>query len=204
MKISRMPAFSGGYSRLQNTDTGKEETKKTDKSSAAESSAAASNKKNSSSLPDEVVKQIQSMAREGASKGVYMGPQYANFCKQYKQANITPDYSKLTSRLTSMLNQTPYTGNNLWGELFGYSYEIGVGVTKNFISVCDQSGDEVLFFDSTQGWIPRPSKAENQFHSEAAAIYSEAYSAARAEMKTQGTTSSAAAMETGTNFEMRA
>lgn len=183
MNISRIPTFSSSYGRLQNTNMGKGETKETDKSSALESSAITSKKKNSSSLPDEVVKQIQNMAREGASKGVYMGAKYATFCKQYKKTNITPDYSKLQSRLLFMLNETPYTGNNLWGKLFGFSYEMGVGVTHNFISVRNQSGDEVLFYDSRQGWIQRPSKAENQFHREAAAIYSEAYSAARSEMK---------------------
>lgn len=178
--------------------------KKKDKSFSTKSSAATSKKKSISSLPDEVVKKIQKMAQDGASKGVYMGEKFASFCKQYKQANITPDYSKLQSRLLSMLNRTPYTGNNLWGELSGFSYNMGVGVRQNFISVSDQSGRELLFYSSRNGWTQFSSKKEDQFYSEVTAIYSEAYSVARAEMKAQGTSGCVAEMEPGTSFEMRA
>lgn len=135
-------------------------------------------------LPDSVAENIQKMASEDAQNGVYMGEKFVHFCKQYKQTNLTPDYSNLKLRLMSLLNRQSYTGRNLLFNLFGYSCKMGVGLTQNFISVCDKSGDEVLFYDSNQGWIARPSKAENRFQSEATDVYYRAYKAARMEMKT--------------------
>lgn len=208
MNISSIPLFSGSYrtAKLQKTNAEENNASKTEKSTSTQN-AASSSTKNTSSLPDAVVEQIQSMAREGASQGVYMGEKYAAFCKEYKQANITPDYSQLKSSAMSMLNQlkqAPYTGENIFGQLFGFSFEMGAGVTQDFISIKDKSGDTVLIYDSRQGWINWSSKAENAFHKEAAAIYSKEYSAARAEMKTQASSDNTAATEVGANFEMRA
>ena len=203
MNITGIPTFLNSYSnRLKNNNTGKIKVGKMDKNPTSENISMASEKKNTSSLSDNAVEYIQKMAREGAAEGVYMGKKYADFCRQYKQAYITPDYSKLQFRLTSMLIRMPYTGKNTFCNLFGFSCKMGVGLTQSFISVCDKSGDKILFYDSRHGWIKRPSKAENQFHDEAAAIYMEAYDAARAEMKTKELSDSTAMKNFG--FDIKA
>jgi len=91
----------GGFSRL-NSQT----TVRADQTTSTENTFG---KKNTSSLPDEVVENIQKMAREGAKKCVYMGDQYGAYINAYKTQHISPNRSKLISLMTPMLMNAKYT-----------------------------------------------------------------------------------------------
>ncbi|WP_446897168.1 hypothetical protein ACSVC9_09065 [Clostridium sp. LBM24168] len=58
-----------------------------------------------------------------------------------------------------------------------------VGATGSSMFIYDQNGDEVLSYSSNTGWAEGHTRAEDQFYDETTAIYHEAYTAARADMK---------------------
>lgn len=157
------------------------------KDASVEDVSAISQKKNTSSLPDDVVESIQKMAREDASKGVYMDDEFISYNKQYMQSHVSPNRTNLISILTPMLNRAKYTNGlpNLFQlpDLF-YTGTLQVGaLTGASMSICDKSGTEILSYDNNNGWLSHPTKQENQYQSETTAVYHEAYAAARAEMK---------------------
>lgn len=157
------------------------------KSGISNSNISQVGKKNSSPLSEEVVNKIKTLAKEGAEKGIYMGERYHNFYRQcVETANLRPDFSHLKANISSLLNRTPYSQNNLFGQIFGYSVEMGVGLTNDFARVCDQNGNDILWYDSRRGWVQFPTKEEEEFERATTAIYAEAYSLARSEMREKG------------------
>lgn len=163
----------------------KVETLETDKGASTESTSATSKKKNTTSLSDSVVKKIQEMAQEGATKSVYMGNDYVSYINSYKK-HVSPDRSKLISLMTPILMKARYTnGLPYFFRITGLPFtgQMCVGTTGSSMFIYDQNGDEVLSYSPNTGWAEGHTKAEDQFYDETTAIYHEAYIAARADMK---------------------
>ena len=187
----------GGFSRL-NSQT----TVRADQTTSTENTFG---KKNTSSLPDEVVENIQKMAREGAKKGVYMGDQYGAYINAYKTQHISPNRSKLISLMTPMLMNAKYTNGlpsffQLPGLPFTGMLQVGARNGAS-MSIYDNSGTEILSYDCRNGWLPHQSQAEGEFYDETTAIYHEAYAAARAEMQTGSVQSSGIATISGLDMK---
>lgn len=156
------------------------------KDASVEDVSAISPKKNTSSLPDDVVENIQQMARKGASEGVYMGKDYISYVNSYKKQNVSPNRSSLISLLTPIITNAKYTnGYPAAFTLKGLPFtgQMCVGATGTSMSIYDENGDELLSYGSNTGWVEGHTRAEDQFYDETTAVYHEAYAAARAEMK---------------------
>jgi hypothetical protein len=140
-------------------------------------------------VSEKLKEEIQKWAKEGASKGVYMGEKYAAFIQKYRNAHVSPDYSKLKMQLLGRLNTLKSRGcykSRFLMKMSGFSCSLEIGSFHDYISVRNGKGDILLSYDSRQGWSESLTDDELRFHKETTAIYSEAYSATRAAMREQG------------------
>ena len=148
----------------------------------AENTSATTEFENNTSLPDEFVKTIREMAKEGAQKGVYKGDEYIAFMNAYKKQHISPDRPKLLMGLNKILSTLPRIVNRFQTfSLMGC--RATVDFYSSFSTFYNSNGEKIMTCDSDGDVMEFPTKAENKFHSEMNALYEEAYDAARAEMK---------------------
>ena len=198
-----LSSISGTYynPRTRGTDTKSSLSKSNDIAGKATEETAATDKvKNTSSLPDKVFENIQRMAKEDAKKNIYMDDEFVSYINNYKKQHIGPNRAKLISMLNPMIANAKYTnGRPTFFSLMGFSVQYNVGALHGaHISVRDGDGTEFLTYSPTNGrWLEHPTKAENQFHDEAANVYCAAFDAARAEIKAQAAGGAAAAPTSG-------
>lgn len=199
-----LSSISGTYynPRTRGTDTKSSLSKSNDIAGKTTEEAAATDKvKNTSSLPDKVFENIQRMAKEDAKKGIYMDNEFVSYINTYKKQNISPNRSKLMTLLNPLITNARYTnGGATFFSLQGFTVKYHVdSFNTAYMSVRDNSGQQILSYTPPPGggWVAMPTKEENQFYDEATAVYYEAYSAARAEIKAQAAGGAATAPTNG-------
>ena len=96
-----------GMSQAASTKFSREDTVEISGKKDAENTSATTEFENNTSLPDEFVKTIREMAKEGAQKGVYKGDEYIAFMNAYKKQHISPDRPKLLMGLNKILSTLP-------------------------------------------------------------------------------------------------
>ena len=175
-------AVAKGMSQAASTKFSREDTVEISGKKDAENTSATTEFENNTSLPDEFVKTIREMAKEGAQKGVYKGDEYIAFMNAYKKQHISPVRPKLLMGLNKILSTLPRIVNR-----FRTFSLMGCRATVDFYSsfstFYNSNGEKIMTCDSDGDVMGFPTKAENKFHSEMNALYEEAYDAARAEMK---------------------
>lgn len=173
-----------GMSQATSTKFSREDTVEISGKKDAEDASASTEFENNTSLPDEFVKTIREMAKEGAQKGVYKGDEYIAFMNAYKKQHISPDRPKLLMGLNKILSSLPRIVNRFQTfSLMGC--RATVDFYSSFSTFYNSNGEKIMTCDSDGDVMEFPTKAENKFHSEMNALYEEAYDAARAEMKAQ-------------------
>ena len=171
-----------GMSQATSTKFSREDTVEISGKKDAEDASASTEFENNTSLPDEFVKTIREMAKEGAQKGVYKGDEYIAFMNAYKKQHISPDRPKLLMGLNKILSSLPRIVNRFQTfSLMGC--RATVDFYSSFSTFYNSNGEKIMTCDSDGDVMEFPTKAENKFHSEMNALYEEAYAAARAEMK---------------------
>lgn len=171
-----------GMSQAASTKFSREDTVEISGKKDAENTSATTEFENNTSLPDEFVKTIREMAKEGAQKGVYKGDEYIAFMNAYKKQHISPDRPKLLMGLNKILSTSPRIVNRFQTfSLMGC--RATVDFYSSFSTFYNSNGEKIMTCDSDGDVMEFPTKAENKFHSEMNALYEEAYDAARAEMK---------------------
>ena len=171
-----------GMSQAASTKFSREDTVEISGKKDAENTSATTEFENNTSLPDEFVKTIREMAKEGAQKGVYKGDEYIAFMNAYKKQHISPDRPKLLMGLNKILSTLPHIANRFQTfSLMGC--RATVDFYSSFSTFYNSNGEKIMTCDSDGDVMEFPTKAENKFHSEMNALYEEAYDAARAEMK---------------------
>ena len=169
-------------SQAASTKFSREDTVEISGKKDAENTSATTEFENNTSLPDEFVKTIREMAKEGAQKGVYKGDEYIAFMNAYKKQHISPDRPKLLMGLNKILSTLPRIVNRFQTfSLMGC--RATVDFYSSFSTFYNSNGEKIMTCDSDGDVMEFPTKAENKFHSEMNALYEEAYDAARAEMK---------------------
>lgn len=173
-----------GTPQTSNTKFSREDIVEISGKKDAEDTSATTEFENNTSLPDEFVKTIREMAKEGAQKGVYKGDEYIAFMNAYKKQHISPDRPKLLMGLNKILSTLPRIVNRFQTfSLMGC--RATVDFYSSFSTFYNSNGEKIMTCDSDGDVMEFPTKAENKFHSEMNALYEEAYDAARAEMKAQ-------------------
>ena len=171
-----------GMSQAASTKFSREDTVEISGKKDAENTSATTEFENNTSLPDEFVKTIREMAKEGAQKGVYKGDEYIAFMNAYKKQHISPDRPKLLMGLNKILSTLPHIVNRFQTfSLMGC--RATVDFYSSFSAFYNSNGEKIMTCDSDGDVMEFPTKAESKYYSETTAIYAEAYDAARAEMK---------------------
>lgn len=198
------PSVSGTYysQRTRGADTKNSSSKSSDIAGKATEETAATDKvKNTSSLPDKVFENIQRMAKEDAKKNVYMSDEFGAYRQSTMKQYVSPNRSKLMMMLNPMIANARYTnGQSTFLSLMGFSVEYSVGAMFGaYMTVRDSSGQEILSYTPPQngGWVSNYTKEESQWMDDTRAVYYEAYSAARAEIKAQAASGAATAPTSG-------
>lgn len=175
-------AVAKGMSQAASTKFSREDTVEISGKKDAENTSATTEFENNTSLPDEFVKTIREMAKEGAQKGVYKGDEYIAFMNAYKKQHISPDRPKLLMGLNKILSTLPHIVNRFQTfSLMGC--RATVDFYSSFSAFYNSNGEKIMTCDSDGDVMEFPTKAESKYYSETTAIYAEAYDAARAEMK---------------------
>lgn len=175
-------AVAKGMSQAASTKFSREDTVEISGKKDAENTSATTEFENNTSLPDEFVKTIREMAKEGAQKGVYKGDEYIAFMNAYKKQHISPDRPKLLMGLNKILSTLPHIVNRFQTfSLMGC--RATVDFYSSFSTFYNSNGEKIMTCDSDGDVMEFPTKAESKYYSETTAVYAEAYDAARAEMK---------------------
>ena len=175
-------AVAKGMSQAASTKFSREDTVEISGKKDAENTSATTEFENNTSLPDEFVKTIREMAKEGAQKGVYKGDEYIAFMNAYKKQHISPDRPKLLMGLNKILSTLPHIVNRFQTfSLMGC--RATVDFYSSFSAFYNSNGEKIMTCDSDGDVMEFPTKAESKYYSETTAVYAEAYDAARAEMK---------------------
>lgn len=186
-------AVAKGMSQAASTKFSREDTVEISGKKDAENTSATTEFENNTSLPDEFVKTIREMAKEGAQKGVYKGDEYIAFMNAYKKQHISPDRPKLLMGLNKILSTLPRIVNRFQTfSLMGC--RATVDFYSSFSTFYNSNGEKIMTCDSDGDVMEFPTKAESKYYSETTAVYAEAYDAARAEMKAQAAGSTEASL----------
>lgn len=153
------------------------------------------------SLPDDMAKKIQEMAKNDAEKGIYMGEEFVSCKIQFREDYVSPDRASLIAKLTPMVQNAKYIDGlehsfslldmvtekiQSWSGKNVGTGKIHVGANGYVtMSICNNHGEEILAYNSFGGggWTSVPTKAEFQYDKTTTAVYLAAYQAARSEMK---------------------
>ena len=141
-------------------------------------------------LSKKEISSLIALARKGASIGEYMGDNTGgNFIREYVKKNVTPDYSAIKSHIIGSFKRNQSLGmtrKDYCGNYSNYSFNCQMGMFHNYAVVFDILGREILRYDSRNGWWQPSNAEEKKAYKEMTAIYYEAYTEARAEMREQG------------------
>lgn len=161
-----------------------------------------------SAITEEFTKQIQEMAREDAKKGIYMGNEFCQMTDAHMRKFVSPNRVGPIAQASAMMNQlfdehAPML--TLLDRLLGnHTVKIQHDPTCHgqTAEIRDPNGEVIATYNTFGGgWCPSQTKEEGKFYSETAAIYAEAFSSARAEMKAEGQIPAASS---GSSVDLRA
>ncbi|MDO4766501.1 MAG: hypothetical protein Q4A29_10595 [Eubacteriales bacterium] len=169
---------------------------KNSKSTSVDTLELSNSGRKKSGLSRDVINTIREFAKRDAKIGDYMSDEYNNFQRNYVKNNISPDRSVLMAK-ASPLVPSPKDGVRSFFKYYGLPdvslVDILLGSEKytasrkmNYVSVKDKNGVEVLSWSQNAGWLSHPSPEEEAFWDAETAIYAEAFSEARAEMRANG------------------
>ena len=173
------------------------------------------NKKNSKDLaavPDWMKEQIKEIAKKDVSENTYMGGgvggEFIKMRQAYLKEHISPDRDKykglLQSKLSSFTNKSvkeidyflllidPEYKDTV-GKKGKVAVSLGdagnmtvsVGSSRIHADIYDENGENIISFNSVNGWIPSNTKAELLFYGATSALYSAAHDEAEAEINAQ-------------------
>lgn len=160
-------------------------------SSPAKSGKSARTAENA--ITEELTKKIQDMAKEDAKKGIYMGNEFCQVTDAHMRKFVSPDRAGPIAQANAMMNRlfdehAPML--ELLDRLLGNNtVKIQHDPTCHgqTAEIRDSNGEVIATYNTFGGgWCPSQTKEEGKFYSETAAIYAEAFKAARAEMKAEG------------------
>lgn len=197
----RINGYSNSYSGYNNLKTFTDSENNTVKSKFSKSNSVDTLElstigKRKSGLPSDVINTIREFAKKDAKTGDYMSDEYNNFQITYLKNNISPDRSALMVKASSLVPSSK-AGIRSFFRYYGLPdvslIDILLGSERytasrkmNYVSVKDKNGVEILSWSQNAGWLSHPSPEEEAFWDAETAIYAEAFSEARAEMRANG------------------
>lgn len=145
-------------------------------------------------MSDELKNKIEDLAHNDARAGVYGSQEYLDL-KMNELEKVAPDRAALKSRAMMLQRQNHTTANDTIGKKKGTVQEwiarmTGEGSNGETIKsdgpnmhVYDKDGTEILTYDSWNGWVEKPSKAESFVGKTIRMTYYAAYSEAEKNIK---------------------
>lgn len=185
-------------------------------SKGVSASAAKKTKNANDSQMDQFCAKIREQAKADAGKHIYMSKDFTAIKEAYYKKNISPNRELLKSRASGLLTSTGLTnGRYIPFQLMGvkgYTGRIHMGLFGACMDIYDGNGEVVLSYSHPPngGWIPKQTKAEEQFERQIADVYYEAYKEAIHEQKAgvsasaQSISISVAVESSVTSFDMKA
>lgn len=138
-------------------------------------------------ITDGFVKQIQTLAREDAEKGIYMDKEFSQLRRARMEQYVSPDRAGPMAKINSVMKTLEKEQERIkvyLERLFGdYSAEIKGDSTFRTAEVYSPEGELIASYSSFYGqWTMHQTKAEFNFITETDMIYLQAFREARAEM----------------------
>lgn len=139
-------------------------------------------------ITDGFVKQIQTLAREDAEKGIYMDEKFSQLRRARMEQYVSPNRAGPMAKVNSVMKTLEKEQERIkvyLEHLFGdYSAEIEGDSTFRTAEVYSPEGELIASYSSFYGqWTTHQTKAEFNFITETDMIYLQAFREARAEMK---------------------
>lgn len=139
-------------------------------------------------ITDGFVKQIQTLAREDAEKGIYMDKEFSQLRRARMEQYVSPDRAGPMAKVNSVMKTLEKEQARIkvyLERLFGdYSAEIEGDSTFRTAEVYSPEGELIASYSSFYGqWTTHQTKAEFNFITETDMIYLQSFREARAEMK---------------------
>lgn len=139
-------------------------------------------------ITDGFVKQIQTLAREDAEKGIYMDTEFRQMRRARMEQYVSPDRAGPMSQVNSIMRDLAKEQERvkvflerLMGNCSAKVQSDSIGQTAEIYS---PDGEVIASYNSFGGgWTKIQTKAELAFKGETTMIYYHAYKEARAEMK---------------------
>lgn len=166
---------------------------------------------------EQLCAKICGQAKTDAKKHIYMSDDFTAMKETYKRNNISPNRALLKSRVSGLLTSTGLTnGKYIPFQVMGvkgYTGRINMGLLGACMDIYDRNGEVVLSYTHPPngGWIPKQTKAEEQFERQITDVYYEAYKAAVQEQKAaqnasvqSSATVTASVESTTSGFDMKA
>lgn len=141
-----------------------------------------------SAMTDGFVSQLQQQAKRDAQRGVYMDGAAIQLQRAQMRQFVSPDRAGPIGQTTALLQQAARQKDpmlelldNLLNQCSGKIQSSPQGQTAELYA---PNGEIIASYNSLgSGWTDINTKAENKFLSGAAAVYSQAYKEARAELR---------------------
>lgn len=138
-------------------------------------------------ITDGFVKQIQTLAREDAEKGIYMDKEFSQLRRARMEQYVSPDRAGPMAKINSVMKTLEKEQERIkvyLERLFGdYSAKIKGDSTFRTAEVYSPEGELIASYSSFYGqWTMHQTKAEFNFITETDMIYLQAFRETRAEM----------------------
>lgn len=139
-------------------------------------------------ITDGFVRQIQTLAREDAQKGIYMDTEFLEMQQARMEQYVSPDRSGPMSQVNSIMRDLAKEQERVKVFLERLMENCSAKVQGDSIGqtaeIYSSDGEVIASYNSFGGgWTEVQTKAELKFKSETTMIYYSAYREARAEMK---------------------
>lgn len=133
-------------------------------------------------------KQIQTLAREDAQKGIYMDDEFTQLRRARMEQYVSPDRAGPMAQVNSLMKELSKEQERvtvLLERLMGNcSAKVKGDAVAQTAEIYSPDGEPIASYNSLGGgWTVRQTRAEHLFISETDMIYLQAFREARAEMK---------------------
>ena len=159
-------------------------------------------KKAENAMTDSYISGIQEQAKKDAKAGVYMSEDYVQYSLSHMKRTVSPNRSKSVAQAVAYIQKASNGYGTLLARLLdGYSMKAYVGGFHPTAEVYAPNGEMIAAQTCAGTWIDVQTEAETKLIDASTAVYAEAYSAARAEMKAASTVTTG---ESGAGVDLRA
>lgn len=139
-------------------------------------------------IKDGFVKQIQTLAKEDAQKGIYMDQEFSQLRRAQMEQYVSPDRAGPMAQVNSVMRDLAKEQERVTAILERLMGNCSAKVTGDSIGqtaeIYSPDGEVIASYNSFGGgWTEVQTKAEHKFISETDMIYLQAFREARAEMK---------------------